>query len=189
VYGDEDVEKDNSYGFKNGENVSCGGRISAIRSHLSKSGKRMAFLTIEDLFGTLDLVAFPNIYEKYKGEIIEDNLIEVRGKVSLRDGQKPSVIIDSISLLDNNSEQTEGANETPKIVESGKKLCMRYDLSDEKLHKAVKDILATYEGGSEVFVKSSLDNKSYKLNFRVDPKQALLYELEAVIGNGNAVYF
>ncbi len=178
-------------GFKNGDAVVCGGAISQIKLHLSKSGKRMAFGVIEDLFGSIEVVAFPNVYEKYKDLLVQDNLVKIKGKYSVRVGQKPSVMIDSVQLLDGSGEDEQQSLEEKIVLKpvKQKKLCMKYDLTDINLHNAVKNILKTYEGFSEVYVKNTSDNKSYKLNLTIEPREALLYELETVLDKGNAVYF
>jgi DNA polymerase-3 subunit alpha len=55
----------------------------------------MAFVELEDLSGSIDVVVFPQAYEKYTEFLIEDRLLVIRGKVDVRDGQV-QIIAESI---------------------------------------------------------------------------------------------
>jgi DNA polymerase-3 subunit alpha len=77
------------------ERVRVAGLITYIRPHQTKKGKAMAFVTLEDVQGKIELVIFPNTWERYH-EILEfDKIILVEGRVDL-EGAEPKVLVDSI---------------------------------------------------------------------------------------------
>ena len=78
------------------ERVRVAGIITRIRHHQSKAGKPMAFVTIEDLQGNIDLVIFPRTWEKVSELIEYDRIILVDGKVDLA-GAEPKILVDQIS--------------------------------------------------------------------------------------------
>ena len=47
----------------------------------------MAFVTIEDLEGTINTIAFPKIYAGYKNVIIEDNIVKIDGRINVREDE------------------------------------------------------------------------------------------------------
>jgi len=78
------------------ERVRVAGLITRIRHHQSKAGKPMAFVTIEDLQGSIDLVIFPRAWERL-GEIVDyDRIVLVEGRVDTG-GAEPKVLVDNIS--------------------------------------------------------------------------------------------
>jgi DNA polymerase III subunit alpha len=78
------------------ERVRVAGLITHIRHHQSKAGKPMAFVTIEDLQGTIDLVVFPRAWERASEIIDFDKIILVDGRVDL-EGAEPKVLVDSVT--------------------------------------------------------------------------------------------
>ena len=61
--------------LENEARVTVGGMITGITRKYTKNNKSMAFLMLEDLLGTVEVVVFPNSYEKYRDLITEDNKV------------------------------------------------------------------------------------------------------------------
>ena len=78
------------------EKVRVAGMITHIRHHQSKAGKPMAFVTIEDIQGSIELVIFPNVWSKVKPLIEMDRVILVDGKPA-GDGGESKVLVDQIT--------------------------------------------------------------------------------------------
>ena len=163
-------------GLTDGMEVVCGGLITELKRLVSKkSGKEMAILKVEDLYGTIDMMMFPNIFAKYKNDIAQDALVTIKGKLSIREGERPTVLVDSIEnwLTNNKTEE--------KVVEKPKTLYLKYNLQDPGLHDKIYNLLCEYKGSTPVIVKCETLGKSYKLNVFVDPEGTLLDELHAYV--------
>lgn len=80
---------------KHQERVSVAGIVTKIRHHQTKNGKAMAFATIEDIQGTIDLVIFPNTWKKYADIIRFDEIIYVTGKADTNGGDT-KVLVDQV---------------------------------------------------------------------------------------------
>ncbi len=78
------------------EPVIIGGMITNITIKPTKTGKTMAFLTLEDLVGTIEVIVFPNIFERQRYMIQNDAKVFIKGKVSLGDDEQGKVICDRI---------------------------------------------------------------------------------------------
>ena len=76
--------------------VSVAGIVTKIRQHQTKNGKAMAFATIEDVQGMIDLVIFPNTWKKYSDMIRFDEIIYIKGKADA-DGGDTKVLVDQVS--------------------------------------------------------------------------------------------
>jgi DNA polymerase-3 subunit alpha len=78
------------------EPVRVAGIVVQVRPHLTRNGKSMAFVRLEDLQGSIELVVFPNTWKKYGSLIEEERVILALGKVDNEGGQ-PKVLVDMIT--------------------------------------------------------------------------------------------
>lgn len=81
---------------KDNEQVIIGGIITERTIKYTKQNRVMAFLTIEDLLGTVEVVVFPQTYEKYHTLLNEDEKVFVFGRVNLEDQKNGKVICERI---------------------------------------------------------------------------------------------
>ena len=110
--------------------MTVGGIISTVRTIVTKSGSKMAFVGIEDKFGEGEIIVFPNLYEKVGAKLIQDTVIRVSGKNSARDrdgnlGSESKLIADDIIAITDNDinsyESTGRKMDAPKISSAVKK--------------------------------------------------------------------
>ncbi len=183
-------EKEELYnGLKDGDRVTCGGVIANLKIIQTKAGGRMAFVGIEDLTGSFEVVVFPKVFDKFKDILATDALVAIKGRFSLRDGEKPTISADNIELMDNGEEEhAETDNdETFEEVEIKKprKLWLKYNINDGIIHAAVLKILGDHNGTDEVFIKDTGTNKAFKLNNFVNIRESLTFELETILEKEN----
>jgi DNA polymerase-3 subunit alpha len=74
--------------------------INRKKTQITKSGKIMAFLDIEDLYGTVEAIVFPSVYERCAQAIFEDAVVVLRGKLSFKDEETPKIIAEKITPVD-----------------------------------------------------------------------------------------
>ncbi|NLB73554.1 MAG: DNA polymerase III subunit alpha [Firmicutes bacterium] len=74
--------------YRDGDEVAVGGLIASLRKVTTKaSGQPMAFFTLEDLTGSIEIVAFPKVYEEASTVIYEDSIVLVQGRLELREDE------------------------------------------------------------------------------------------------------
>jgi DNA polymerase-3 subunit alpha len=78
------------------ERVTVAGMVTHIRHHQTKNGKPMAFVTIEDIQGTIDLVIFPSVWKKVAELIQFDKIICATGRVDSQRGE-PKILVNRIT--------------------------------------------------------------------------------------------
>ena len=83
-----------------GVKETVGGIIAGKTIKYTKNNKTMAFLTIEDLAGTVEVVVFPRDYEKYQQYLTEENKVFVRGRVSEEDDAASKLICEAVIPFD-----------------------------------------------------------------------------------------
>lgn len=87
-----------------GQRVTVGGLVTTIRSIVTKSGTKMAFVGIEDKTGEAEVIVFPKLYERLSTDLRQDAIIKVVGAVSARDRDgnvtdEAKMIADEINIV------------------------------------------------------------------------------------------
>ena len=107
-----------------GKKATIGGIISTVRTIVTKSGSKMAFVGLEDKTGESEIIIFPNLYEQIGAKLIQDAVIRATGKISARDrdgnlGTETKMIADEVQFVTdqelNDYESTGRKMKKPKV--------------------------------------------------------------------------
>ena len=84
--------------------MTIGGLVSTVRTIVTKSGTKMAFVGLEDKTGESEVIVFPRLYEQFGDELQQDAVLKVSGKISARDRDgnmtdEAKMIADEISIV------------------------------------------------------------------------------------------
>lgn len=90
-----------------GKQLSIGGIISAVRTILTKSGTKMAFVKLENKTAEQEIIVFPNLFEEVGAKLIQDNVIRVTGRVNAKDKDgnvtsEVKIIADAVEVIPDN---------------------------------------------------------------------------------------
>jgi DNA polymerase III alpha subunit len=85
--------------------LTIGGLVSSVRTIVTKSGTKMAFLKLEDKTGETEVIVFPNLFEQVGAKLVLDAVVRVSGKANARDRDgnlttEMKIIADEIQLVD-----------------------------------------------------------------------------------------
>jgi DNA polymerase-3 subunit alpha len=169
---DESLQADSA--VKDGDMVIIGGIITEVSRKITRNNANMAFVKIEDLFSVIEVVVFPKTYEKCKGLIEEDGIVLVKGRVSIKEDEKPKLLCESLD---------------PLLLLDGEKLYVQIEedsmLKDELLR--LKRILLEHKGNMPVYLFTKKERKKYRLDreFWVENNSELMSELRDRFGEGN----
>ena len=83
-----------------GQKVIIGGMITEKTIKYTRNNKVMAFLTVEDLMGTVEIVVFPRDYEKWQTLINEDARVFIQGRVNAEDDKPSKLILEKVRAFD-----------------------------------------------------------------------------------------
>ena len=93
----EDLEEfGESKEYKDGQNVKFAGIISKVTKKFTRKNTTMAFVSVEDYFGTAEIVVFDSIYEKASSILLEDNIVLIEGRLSIREDEPVKIVAGSI---------------------------------------------------------------------------------------------
>ena len=93
-------EEDNPPKVMEGQKATIGGIITGKTVKNTKSGKMMAFITVEDVFGAVEVLVFPRDYEKYRAQAVEDNKVFVTGRVNINEEENGKLVCESITAFE-----------------------------------------------------------------------------------------
>ncbi|MBO5782756.1 MAG: hypothetical protein J6R24_01285, partial [Clostridia bacterium] len=189
---EEDEEGNVTYNaIESGQPVSMGGIVSAIKKLNTKQGSSMAFITVEDLYGSIECIAFPNTYEKIKHFLAVDVVVALSGKIDIADGKKPSILLDGMQEFsaDNlKKDKADGASQTASASTSSqeraseqkpKVLWLQASNLDEGEFEELQEMLAVYVG--EVEVRIVRGGKKFRSSQGVNCNKAFMAELKTFL--------
>ena len=163
----ETVVKDQLY-------YTMGGMVAAKTVKLTKNNQNMAFITLEDLVGTVEVVVFPKVYEQYRDILEPDSKIFVYGRASVSEDEGKLLL-----------EKAMPFSEAPKEVFLRFRNRQDFMAGQDRLQRIVK----ANAGASEVTVYLKEEKMMKKLGrqSRVEISGKLLQELEELLGEENVV--
>lgn len=85
--------------FRDGQRVIYAGIITSIKKKYTKNNKIMAFVSIEDLYGTAEVLVFENAYLNAKSSLVEENIVLVDGRISIREDDTCTIMANEIRDL------------------------------------------------------------------------------------------
>lgn len=94
-----DAENNEVIEYKDGQTVKYAGVITSIKKKYTKNNKIMAFVTVEDLYGQVEIIVFENSYLQSQDKLMEENIVLITGRLSIREEEMPSIIAMNIQEL------------------------------------------------------------------------------------------
>jgi DNA polymerase-3 subunit alpha len=83
-----------------GKIITVGGLIVDKQIKITRTNKTMMFLKLEDLYGEIEIILFPKVYEKFSEQIFYDTPVLITGRVNLRENETEKIICDEIKILE-----------------------------------------------------------------------------------------
>ncbi len=156
-----------------GRIVTVGGMITGKTVKTTKTNQLMAFLTIEDMVGTVEVIVFPRDYENSRALLVEDNKVFIRGRVSLGDENKGKLVCEKIIPFDS----------LPKT------LWIQFDDKEAYFggEEELLELLSDSDGSDQVgiFLKKERAKKLLGLGHTVQAEAGLLEKLAVKYGKEN----
>ena len=167
------VDEDGKTVVEDNSTVVVGGMITAKKVKTTKTNQLMAFVTLEDMVGTVEALIFPKIYEKNKQHLTEDSKVFLRGRASIGDDPVGKLVCEEVIPF----------SEIPN------ELWLQFQ-NQNYYDGQIDDVMAALrnsEGNDRVVMYLKEERKLRRLsaNWAVDAKGRLLDELYAILGEKN----
>ncbi len=179
---DEEIQvSGESKTYRDGQNIKYAGIISKIKKKFTKNNTIMAFVTVEDLYGSTEIIIFDRVYSASSNILVEDNVILIEGKISIREDERVKIIASKISEFNENMEVPEQVQKVNSIK------CMTINITNlneeqkEKLRGTIK-----FFTGDRVNIKLQIkDNEEVKPCGALMLDEKILNVFKELIGEDN----
>ncbi|WP_084519434.1 DNA polymerase III subunit alpha [Nocardia mexicana] len=163
---------------KDGAQITIGGILASVTRRINKNGMAWASAQLEDLTGGIEVLFFPQAYSVYGMDVVEDAVVLVKARVSVRD-DRISLIANDLAVPDLSSIGVE----KPLAVTIPTRLC-----TPDKIG-ALKRVLSSHPGTADVHIRHLGSREKTTMlrvadNLRVSPSSALMGDLKALLGPG-----
>jgi len=155
-----------------------GGIITSVKTTVDKKGKLMAFFTLEDFLGQVEVLVFSDCFKDKNPLIKPDQMVFVRGKTSTKEREKPKIIAKDIIPLNLAYQKMKGFLH----------LVLEKSNCGNSLVTDVRNILSSYPGKSDVFLHIKTETENLKMqvkNVRIKHSKELVGKLKEILGNEN----
>ena len=177
-------------GIRDGGQIVTGGLIADIKNQMTRNGKLMAFVTLEDLYGQIEVIVFPNTMEKYRHLLVTDQPVIIRGKINYNEEMNISVICEQIyplSLTQNTTEDSHQPQNRQSVIDSSgsRKIVIHFsDFSQKPMIATIKSVLKKYPGSVpvELFFEAEKQRFGAAESLWVTVSDELINTLEQILG-------
>ncbi|MDZ7715955.1 MAG: DNA polymerase III subunit alpha [Balneolaceae bacterium] len=158
--------------------VRCAGIITNVKRVTDKKGRPFAFLQMEDLHGTIEVIAFNDTYDRNLGMIQVDTLVVIDGSIDTRSGQ-PKIIANSFERIESMREKFQDKIELKVDIDTNQ-------VTEDELHE-MAELFKSNRGKTSVRfnVLSKEAKRPFAMHVRkfvVDPNEELLGGLKSLVG-------
>jgi len=139
-----------------GRLVTVGGIITDKITKTTKNNNLMAFVTLEDLYGSMEVIVFPNTLVKYGSMLVKENAVFIDGRLSVREEEQPKIICETVRPIKKNddagSRQTELLGSEEQHSANGSvKIFIRTEASPDSIQmKSAFSLLKYFHGTTPV---------------------------------------
>jgi DNA polymerase-3 subunit alpha len=181
-YYEEDEEGNKQYtDVHDGQHVVMGGIISEFKRLSTKGGSTMAFVKIEDVYGQIEVIVFPKVFDKARSYLNEEQIVKVIGKLQIKDNI-PQIIAEDVTEMDVKEEVVEHLE-----IVNQEFMGLIIPNGDQKILDSVLDICQSYPGDISVIV--ALNGKKYNAHLGVRKVEGLLAELKEYLKDDEIIFF
>ena len=176
---------------EDGMQVELGCIINDFKKLPTKSGLNMAIVNVEDMYGSIECVLFPKMYEKFSKNVEPESVVKISGRLQIRDGREPSIIVDKLLKFGEEDDATEngGGYKRPQqkpVVEAKKQQYLGLNVQKDDVQE-ILEILEAYPGEVTVIIKT--DGKKYLVSQKIRNCRGLINELQSILDIKDIVFF
>lgn len=171
--------------------------VSSIKKKVTKRDEIMAFCDVEDVFGNLEMIAFPKLLAQYGMLLNVGSVILCEGRISVKDDEI-KLIPDKISIapksVDGENRQTVKPSSESDIKEASSKkkrrgIFLKISAENEKFVPKIQTLITIFEGDMPVYLFMESTKKYVFLgkDYLTAPNEPFLKELRNILGENSVV--
>ena len=143
--------EDQEMPIKDNDNVILGGILTEVKQKVTRNNTIMAFVQLEDLSGTIEVIVFPKVLDRYRDVIEEDALVRIKGRISIKEDEMPKLLCESIEGLEKVSSNRIYIRITDKSY-------------IRECNNIIKNAVKNYKGNTPIYLFDSRERQNYRLS-------------------------
>ena len=178
--------------YKDKSAVNIGGIITAKKTKQTKNGATMAFISVEDRYGEIEVIVFAKQYSAFSDELFVDNAVYISGNVSWEEGEDPRILLSEVKALvsneafDDRGMTRQECHKSP-LKESERLFIKVKSLSDERINIIYRMSMLNHGAVQVVlFDEGTRKYSALKGNF-IDASDKVMVKLTEIFGDGNVI--
>ena len=170
--------------FEDDQIVSVAGIVQSLKMKTTRNNSVMAYLTVEDDTGAMEMLAFSNVLSQYGGYLKEGAAVVITGRLSLRDDKEPQIVVNRARPI---SDYAENPDREPASKAPPRKgtLYLRLPGEEGRLYPKVRAIVNMFPGDEGVVLYFA--DTAARRGARASLAEPMLRELKTLLGDGNVV--
>ena len=154
-----------------GQFVKYAGIITSVKKKFTKTNKIMAFVTVEDLYGPVEVIVFENCYQNCSNILMEDNIVLVDGRLSIREDEDTKIV----------------AREIQEFGEQKKKIfTINITDADDEQKEKLRGAIKFFSGDSNNIPIQIINGEKKDMAGGIHLTGQVLEEFKEIIGDENA---
>ena len=172
-------------GLSDGSRVTVLAIITKVRLKVTKSNSTMAFVTLEDLYGDIQMLVFPQTLAEYAGDIVEGKIVKAEARLSIREDRDAELICEKLEPAPPVNGRQTGTSEKKSGARPG--LYLKLPGEDSPLYQKAMKYLAVFDGPTALYLYFCDTKKLMRapVSRRVDVNDVLIRELKKLLGSEN----
>ena len=181
---DDFAQEEGPTRFSDGQKVRLAGVVTSSKTKTTKKNTLMAYVTLEDGTGSMEMLCFTRVLEQYGSYLKEGQVISVSGTLSVRDEKAPQLMCDFARPLTGAAQGETAADSAPQT--DRRTLYLKMPSLDCPEMEMFKKILFLFEGGSNP-VRIRLADTGKLIGTTCNLQDSLIREMKARLGEENVV--
>ena len=175
----KDLNGENAGKFKDGQNVKYAGTITSVKKKYTKRNTIMAFVTVEDLYGSAEIVVFDSVFSRCDNILVEENIVLVEGRLSIKEDEDARIIVQNIKEFSEENNAGDHVRKNTVLID----ITELNENQKERLKGAIR-----FFSGDRVNMKISvLDKAQEKPCGAIYLTEAILEQFKEIVGEENVM--
>ena len=165
---------------KDGKQVRYAGIITSVKKKYTKNNTIMAFVSVEDLYGTTEIIVFDSCYNRSANSLLVDNIVLVEGRLSIREDDDVKIVANTIVNFEDVAKQVP----QEKQKEEPRKRILTLDIREAtELQKAkLRGAIRFFSGERNNIPVQIIDNEGAKPCGAIYLNEEILQEFQEILG-------
>jgi len=173
--------------YRDDQIVSVAGIVQNLKMKTTRNNSMMAYVTVEDDTGSIEMLAFSNVLGEHGGYLRENSAVVITGRLSIRDDKDPQIVINRARPITDYSEMPPITNHIskPQTTQPFGTLYLRLDSESDPRYRKIKAILNMFPGDRScvLFFADTRQRRGTHTSF----DSRMIDELTDVLGSENVV--